>query len=327
MKKLAILAICILAGTGLYAQQIRTNYRSEGMTHISTDYEDIRIDNTPVQTRVELVGFPDGSTLYLLYLNLVQKEAVVVPKGVKMAITLQNGKMVRLEQIGQGSATPRRLEDGTFLARLKYAVEPAEMEKLVRGIKGADIITGWNPDDYVSATWPEDVLGSLLKRHCEAIVKASESTVELKAELGGYTENTNSIMSTSNPVVGRGKNFDYNIILSHLYYKNTNGEDMDLAFVIGAKDKYHIPYDSSVRFTLADGSEIALMQAREDENFVYVYPSMEDLYKMSYVGVTGLSIAYEGGTLTDTFPAGEGKDGFSDAVNQQLQLLLSMSPR
>ena len=102
MKKLAILALCILAGTGLYAQQIRTNYRSEGMTHISTDYEDIRIDNTPVQTRVELVGFPDGSTLYLLYLNLVQKEAVVVPKGVKMAITLQNGKIVRLEQIGQG---------------------------------------------------------------------------------------------------------------------------------------------------------------------------------------------------------------------------------
>ena len=134
-------------------------------------------------------------------------------------------------------------------------------------------------------------------------------------------------MSTSNPIVGRGKNFDYNIILSHLYYKNTNGEDLDLAFVIGAKEKYHIPYDAPVRFTLADGSEISLLQARDDENFVYVYPSMEDLYKMSAVGITGLSIDYEGGTLTDSFPAGEGKTTFSEAMNQQLQLLLSMSPR
>ena len=327
MKKLVVLAFCFLAGTGLYAQQIRTNYRSEGMTHIATDYEDLKIGETPAQTRVELVGFPDGSTLYLLYINLVQKEATVVPKGVKMAVTLQNGKIVRLEQIGQSSSTPRRQEDGHFLSRLKYAVEPAEMEKMVKGIKGADIITGWNPEDYISANWAEDVLGALLKRHCEAILKASESTIDLSAELGGYTENTNSIMSTSNPIVGRGKNFDYNIILSHLYYKNTNGEDLDLAFVIGSKDKYHIPYDAPVRFTLADGSEISLLQARDDENFVYVYPTMEDLYKMSTVGITGLSIDYEGGTLTDSFPAGEGKTSFSEAINQQLQLLLSMSPR
>ena len=327
MKKLLILALSILAGTGLNAQQIRTNYRSEGMTHIATDYESFKIGETPAQTRVELVGFPDGSTLYLLYVNLVQKEATVVPKGVKMAITLSNGKIVRLEQIGQSSATPRRQEDGNFLSRLKYAVEPAEMEKMVKGIKGADIITGWNPEDYISANWTEDQLGNLLKRHCEAILKASETTIDLNAELGGYTENTNSIMSTSNPIVGRGKNFDYNIILSHLYYKNTNGEDLDLAFVIGAKEKYHIPYDAPVRFTLADGSEISLLQARDDENFVYVYPSMEDLYKMSAVGITALSIDYEGGTLTDSFPAGEGKTTFSEAMNQQLQLLLSMSPR
>lgn len=327
MKKLAILALCVLTSSGLYAQQIRTNYRSEGMTHIATDYETIKIGETPAQTRVELVGFPDGSTLYLLYINLVQKEAVAAPKGVKMAVTLSSGKIVRLEQIGQSSSTPRRQEDGNFLNRLKYAVEPAEMEKMVKGIKGTDIITGWNPEDYISATWTDDQLGTLLKRHCEAILKASDSTIDLSAELGGYTENTGSIMSTSNPIVGRGKNFDYNIILSHLYYKNTNGEDLDLAFVIGAKEKYHIPYDAPVRFTLADGSEISLLQARDDENFVYVYPSMEDLYKMSAVGITGLSIDYEGGTLTDSFPAGEGKTTFSEAMNQQLQLLLSMSPR
>ena len=327
MKKILLFALTALLSLTVQAQQIRTNYRSEGMTHIATDYEAFSIDKTPAQIRVELVGFPDGSTLYLLYVNLVQKEAAVVPKGVKMAVTLQNGKIVRLEQIGQSSSSPRRQEDGNFLSRLKYAVEPAEMEKMVKGIKGADIVTGWNPEDYISATWTEDRMGELLKRHCEAILKASETTIDLVAELGGYTENTGSIMSTSNPIVGRGKNFDYNIILSHLYYKNTNGEDLDLAFVIGTKEKYHIPYDSSVRFTLADGSEISLLQARDDENFVYVYPTLEDLYRMCSTEITGLAIDYEGGTLTDGFPAGEGKTTFSEAVNQQLQLLLSMSPR
>ncbi len=134
-------------------------------------------------------------------------------------------------------------------------------------------------------------------------------------------------MSTANPIVGRGKNYDYNILLSHLYYKNTNAEDLDLAFVIGTQEKFHIPYDAPVRFTLGDGSKVELVQARDDVNFVYVYPSVEQLSRMSALGITDLSIDYEGGTLEDSFPASEQKNGFSDAVAQELNLLLSLSPR
>ena len=327
MKRLAILALAVFAGLPLWAQNIRTNYRSEGMTHISTDYEMLQLDGIPAPTRVELVGFPDGSTLYLLYMNLVQKTATVVPKGVKMAVTLSNGKLIRLEQIGQGSATPRRQEDGNFLNRLKYAVEPSEMEKMVKGVKSVDIVTGWNPEDYVQAAFPDGSLADLLKRHCEAILKASERTVELEASMSGYTENMNSIMSTANPIVARGSNFDYNILLSHLYYKATNEEDLDLAFVFGTKDQYHIPFDSPVRFFLTDGTVIELLQARDDVNFVYLYPTLEQLYQMCAQGVSSLTIEYEEGTLADSFTPGEQANGFSDAVNQQLQLLLSMSPR
>ena len=132
-------------------------------------------------------------------------------------------------------------------------------------------------------------------------------------------------MTASNPIVARGENMDYNVILSHLYYKNTSEEDVDLAFVIGTSEKYHIPYDSAVKFTLKDGYEINLMQARDDINFVYVYPSMEDIYKMAQVGIASITINHEDGTVTDTIP--ESKEDFSAAVNQQLQLLLSMSPR
>ena len=327
MRKTILIALAALLSFPVWCQSIRTNYRSEGMTHISTDYEPLTLGGIPAQLRVELVGFPDGSTLYLLYINLVQKEAVVVPKGVKMAVTLANGKLIRLEQINQVSSTPNRLEDGTILNRLKYATEPADMEKMVKGIKSVELVTGWNPDDFVSARFSEDQMGALLKRHCEAILNASSKTIDLQSNLSGYTENANSIMSTADPIVARGSRFDYNILLSHLYYKNTNGEDMDLAFVIGTQEQFFIPYDSPVRFTLADGSLISLLQAREDTNFVYLYPSMEDLARMCEVGITGLAIDYKGGTLEDSFPAGEEKNGFSDAINQQVQLLLSLSPR
>lgn len=328
MKKAFLFALAISLAFTAMAQTIRTNYRDGGITHICTEYEDLTLAGIPAQVKVELAGFPDGSTLYLLYLNLSQKNSTVVPKGVKMAVTLNNGKLVRLDQIGEDSATKRRLDNGTFLNRLKYAVEPADMEKMVKGIKSLDIITGWNPDDYIQANFSGNEMGDLLDRHCQAILKAADSTIDLEASLASYTENVNSILSTANPVVGRGANYDYNIILSHLYYKNNNEEDLDLAFVIGTKEQFHIPYDAAVRFMLKDGSVIGLLQTRDDVNFVYVYPTLEDLSRMVTVGIQTLSIDHEKGIFTDEFPARE--DGgltFSEAVNQELQLLLSLSPR
>jgi len=325
MKKVFISILAALMCCSAFSQQIRTNYRSDGFTHISTDYESIKLADIPSLVKVEYVGLPDGSSVYLLYINLVQKEAVSAPKGVKLSATLPGGKFVRLDQIGQDSATKRRMEDGNFLNRLKYALETSDMEKLTRGVKSIDVVTGWNPEDYIQASFEDDQFAKLLSSHCSAIVKASEKTIDLTASVASYTDNANSIMTASNPIVARGQNMDYNVILSHLYYKNTSEEDVDLAFVIGTSEKYHIPYDSAVKFTLKDGYEINLMQARDDINFVYVYPSMEDIYKMAQVGIASITINHEDGTVTDTIP--ESKEDFSAAVNQQLQLLLSMSPR
>ena len=97
MKKLLLATLGTLVCLAASAQIIRTNYRSEGMTHIATDYEALQLNDIPAQARVELVGFPDGSSLYLLYINLIQKTSTVVPKGVKMAFTLQSGKLVRAQ--------------------------------------------------------------------------------------------------------------------------------------------------------------------------------------------------------------------------------------
>ena len=323
-KTLIVLFVAAFTAVSAQGQSIRCNYRSNGMTHISTAYESLELSGTPAEARVELAGFPDGSALYVLYLNLLQKTATVVPKGVKMGVTLAGGKIIRLDQIGQSSATPKRLDNGLFVNRLKYAVEPADMEKMVLGVKGVDIITGWNPEDFIQGNFAADELGSLLKRHCEAILAASDHCVELQAKLSGYTENLGSILSTTDPVVARGAHFAYNVLISHLYYKNTNEEDIDLAFVLGAEEKYHIPLDARVRFTLRDGSVIDLLQTRDDENFVYVYPSLEEAHRMRSAGIASLAVDYDGGVLTDSF---SGEEGFSEALNQQLQLLLSLSPR
>ena len=326
MKKTLAIVLGIILSLTAFGQQIRTNYRSEGLTHISTDYEAMTIAGNPSQARVEFVGFRDGSRLYLIYLNIDQKEAVTAPKGVKMAVTLKNGKFVRIEQIGQSSTTPRRMDNGLFRNRLKYAVETKDMEKMLKGVTAVDIITGWNPEDYIQASFPEDEFASLLERHCEAILKASDKTIELSATLGAYDENTNSIMISANPIVGKGEQFIYNVILSNIYYKNTGGEDFDLAFNIGTDSKYDIPYDATVRFTLRDGSLIVLPNTRQDVNFVYVYPSPEEVFRMASVGISSFSIDSEGNPIiADAFP--ENPEDFTYALNQQLQLLMSVSPR
>lgn len=321
MKKLAIMAIALLACVSAQAQQVRANYRVEGMTHIATQAEEIAFGTIPGQASVELVGFPDGSTLYLLYLTLepVKKTVTAAPKGVKMSATLTNGSIVRIEQIGQYPASTKNI-------RLKYAVEPSDMEKMLPGIKSVEVVTGWNPEDYIQASFTNNELGALLKRHCEAILHASGKTLEFQATLADRQESLTSVMITTNPLVARGANFDYNVLLSHLQYKNTGGEDIDFYFAIGTQEQFHIPFDAAVRFTLADGTTVGLLQARDDVNFVLVYPSMEDLARMVEVGITGLTIDYEGGSLEDTFPVREdGELTLSQVLQHQLQLIFYIS--
>ena len=246
MKKILLILAALGAALCLPAQEIRTNYRSDGMTHISTDFE----KGEHFETRLELVGFPDGSTMYQLYIDIRQKAAFTAPKGVKMTATLPGGSVVRADQIGQDSATKSRLEDGLFLNRLRYALEPADLEKLTRGIATLEVVTGWNPDDYIQFNFKDDSFATLLKRHCEAIEKARASTIDLTAEAAGRIDQATSIMTAANPLVAVGRDLQYNIILNHLYYKTSATEDIDLAFQLGTETKYHIVPDAPVTFVL-----------------------------------------------------------------------------
>ena len=317
MKKTALLAAALLAALTLSAQEIRTNYRSEGMTHISTEAEPCG-DFT---VRVERVGFPDGDQVYQLFIDLRQKTAFTAPKGVKMTATLPGGAVVRADQIGRESATKTRQEDGLYLNRLRYALEEADMDKLTRGVTALELVYGWDPDDYLQYKFKDDAFSALLKRHCAAIGQAAASTIDLTAEAAGRVDLTGSVMTAAAPIVADGKNLKYNIILNHLYYKNSAKEDVDMAFQLGTEKQYHVVTDAPVTFVLADGSEITLPQTRDEVNFIYLYPSLSQLRTLAYGSVKSLRIQTEDGTLSDAIL----DDSFSKALNQQYQLLMSLS--
>ena len=319
MKK-TILSLAVLAAAlHLSAQEIRTNYRSEGMTHISTEAEPCQ-DFT---VRVERVGFPDGSTLYQLFIDLRQKTGFTAPKGVKMTATLPGGSVVRADQIGQESATKTRQEDGLYLNRLRYAMEASDLERLTRGVTDLELVTGWEPDNYLQFHFKDDAFAALLKRHWEAIAQAAETTIDLTAEAAGRVDLTGSVMTAATPLVADGEKFKYNIILNHLYYKNSAKEDIDLAFQLGSDEQYRIEPDAPVTFVLGDGTEITLPQTRDEVNFIYLYPSLSQLRVLAYGSIRTLRIQTEDGTLLDAIL----DDSFSKALNQQYQLLMSLSAR
>ena len=259
MKKTLLSLAVFAAALTLSAQEIRTNYRSEGMTHISTEAEPCQ----DLSVRVERVGFSDGSTLYQLYIDFLQKTPFTAPKGVKMTATLPGGAVVRADQIGQENATKTRDEDGLYLNRFRYAMEEADLEKLTRGVTDLELVTGWNPDDYLQFHFKDDAFAALLKRHCAAIEKAAASTIDLTAEAAGRVDLTGSVMTAATPLVADGQDLKYNLILNHLYYKNSAKEDIDLAFQLGTEKQYRIEPDAPVTFVLGDGAEITLPQTRD----------------------------------------------------------------
>ena len=240
-----------------------------------------------------------------------------------MTATLPGGAFVRADQIGSDNPTKSRLEDGLYLNRLRYALEPEDMEKLLKGVKDLELAIGWDPEDYLQYNFQDDAFSALLKRHCEAIEKAASGTIDLTAEPAGRIDQKGSIMTAANPLVADGKRFKYNIILSHLYYKTTAAEDIDLAFQLGTEKQYRITPDSPVTFVLQGGQEITLPQTRDETNFLYLYPSMDQVRELAYGHIESLRIETEDGTLTDAIL----DDSFSKAVNQQYQLLMSLSAR
>ena len=328
MKGTRLLIAGLLALSCLAAQAagtVRYHFKRNGITHVSTDYERLSVDGTAFWTRVESVVFPDGTAAWLLYLDFEGEKALNVPKGVKMAATLAGGKLIRLEQIGTDVATKRAFQRGKeryYLNRTKYMAEPGEMTSLCAGVKSLDVVTGWDPDDYLQLNFSGDEFAKLLSAHVAAI-QAAPAPEDLSGEVARYADSNNSLLVTAKPEVVKGGAMLYNVGLTYLYYKTNGNEDFDLSIQLGTDRQYSIPVESEVAFLLGDGTRVALRQTREEPNFLFLYPSVADVRRMIAAGVTRIDIQTETGTVTDTFSA----RALSDALNRQYQLLMSVSPK
>lgn len=329
-KTLLALAALALASILLPAQEIRYNYRSGGITRVSTEYEFVTTgsgDQHPFWTRLEYVRFKDGSVSYMLYMNFEEKTAVNIPKGVRMAVTLTDGKLVRADQSYTQKGNKRAFTSGkgrVYWNRAQYLFEEQDMKRMTGGIKDLDVITGWNPEDYFQINYSDNQFGKVLAAHYNAISKALSASVQVVAEdIADYANNSTSITIKAKPNVATGGRFKYNVSVTYLYYKNTNTEDIDLEFQLGTTKDYRIHYSTAVVFELTDGEKIVLSQSREDVSRVMCYPSLVQVRRMLSKGVRSVTFTTDEGAVTDTFAG----SSFTDALGKGYQTVMSVAER
>ena len=331
MKKmlLALAALSLFASL-LPAQEIRYSYKKGGITCVSSEYELVTTGATdphPAWVRLEYVRFKDGSISYLLHLNFEEKTAVNIPKGVRMAVTLNDGKLVRSEQLYVQKGNKRAFTSSkgrVYWNRTKYMFDESDMKRMILGIKDMDVITGWNPDDYFQIKYPENQLGKVLAAHYAAISKAIPSAVQISADdIDDYANNSTSITIKAKPKVASGTQYKYNVAVSCLYYKNTNTEDIDLEFFVGTTKDYRIHFSTAVVFELGNGEKIVLTQSREDVNHVMCYPTLTQVRKMIQAGVKSVTYTVEDQPITDTFTT----SSFTDALSRGYQTVMSVAER
>ena len=314
----------------LQAQEIRYNYRNGGITRVSTEYELVttgEADQHPTWVRLEYVRFKDGTVSYILYMNFEEKTAVNIPKGVRMAATLADGKLVRGEQSYAQKGNKRAFTSGkgrVYWNRAQYMFDEADVKKMIKGIKELDVITGWNPDDYLQIKYSDNQLGKVLAAHYAAIGAALGASVGISADgILDYANNSTSITIKARPSVAAGAQYKYNVAITYLYYKNTNTEDIDLEFQLGTQKEIRIHYATPVVIELCDAEKIVLSQSREDVSRVMCYPTLAQVRKMIAKGVKSVTYTTEDGSVTDTFSG----SSFTDAVSKGYQTVMSVAER
>ena len=322
---LAATALLLLAGLSASAQtDLRSNFKYNGYSYVSGELEKVPCDH-PFFVRLEYVGFPDNTYAYLIHMNFEDKVAYEVPKGVKMAFTTTDGKLVRAEQVGGGAGEKRAFTnaDGkrVYWNNAQYMITEDELVKLFPGIKTIDVITGWDPDDYFQTTFKNNEFGKVLESQYKAIQAASGQAVEVQQEdIVRYADNNNSLTVLTQAHVARGEKMVYNVSVNYLYYKDTNKEDFDVNFMLGTEKQYLIPVGSPVYISLEDGSTLTLQQERDAYNTVYLYPTPEQT-KALCKGVKSFTIETEEGIVNDTFPDND----FSKVINQLYNTLMAVA--
>ena len=332
MKKLfvAILALSLFPLLA-FSQELRYNYKTGGITRVSTEYEFVQTgdaDQHPIWMRLEYVKFKDGSVSYVLYLNFEEKKAVNIPKGVRIAVTPSDGgKIINADQMYVQKGNKHAFTSGkgrVYWNRAQYMFDAPDMQRMVKGIKSLDVITGWNAEDYVQITYASNQLGKVLAAHYNAVNAAAPSAVAIAAAgILDYDSKPTALTVKAKPTVATGEKYKYNVAVTYLYYKGTNTEDVELEFQLGTEKEYRIHLSTPVVFELGGGEKLVLEQAREDVSRVVVYPTLAQARKMIAKGIKAVTYTLDSGAVTDTFSG----PSFTDAFSKGYQTVMSVAER
>ncbi|MBR5699866.1 MAG: hypothetical protein IKX37_02105 [Bacteroidales bacterium] len=332
MKKLfvAILALTLFPLLAL-SQELRYNYKTGGITRVSTEYEFVQTgdaDQHPFWMRLEYVKFKDGSVSYVLYLNFEEKKAVNIPKGVRIAVTPSDGgKIINADQMYAQKGNKHAFTSGkgrVYWNRAQYMFDAPDMQRMVKGVKALDVITGWNAEDYVQITYASNQLGKVLAAHYNAVNAAAPSAVAIAPSgILDYDSKPTALTVKAKPSVATGEKYKYNVAVTYLYYKGTNTEDVELEFQLGTEKEYRIHLSTPVVFELGGGEKLVLEQAREDISRVVVYPTLVQARKMISKGIKAVTYTLDSGAVTDTFSG----PSFTDAFSKGYQTVMSVAER
>ena len=314
-----------------FSQELRYNYKTGGITRVSTEYEFVQTgegDQHPLWMRLEYVKFKDGSVSYVLYLNFEEKKAVNIPKGVRIAVTPSDGgKIINADQMYVQKGNKHAFTSGkgrVYWNRAQYMFDAPDMQRMVKGVKALDVITGWNAEDYLQIQYSSNQLGKALASHYNAVNAAASSAVAIAASgILDYDSKPTALTIKAKPNVATGGTFKYNVAVTYLYYKGTNTEDVELEFQIGTEKEYRIHLSTPVVFELGGGEKLVLEQAREDISRVVVYPTLAQVRKMMAKGVRAVTYTTSEGAFTDTFSGAS----YTEALSKGYQTVMSVAER
>jgi len=305
---------------------IRHNYKNNQYTYTGTEriYINAGKGNLhPFYMKLDLIGFPDGSDVYMMELDFVETKSVVIPKGVKMTVSSSTGKIMSSKQMGTDSDKHSFNDNGTqvYWNKVQYVFSPEDIARMAAGVKHIDVATGWGIDDYISISFVKDEFGSAIKKQVAAIKTVKRATKEIGDNIAQYADRFGSTTIVSKPVKLEGKKYAFTIALNYLYYKDTNKEDYDLNFLIKGAREYDIPVDSPVTFELSDGSIMNLKQEQDDKDAVHCYPTIDQV-KTLLRGVRSLRVDTADGSIKEVFSENE----FAKILDLQYNSLQVVSP-
>ena len=308
----AAAALCIPA---VSQDLIRSNYKYNGYNHIRT--ERIKVDagdKHPFMTSLEYIGFPDGTSAYLLELDYISSVSKNAPKGVPFTATATDGKIISAKQIYVETTDKKAFPgpDGKpiYWNKVQYLLEEGAVQKMASGVKNTDLAFSFEPDDYISTNYSNDEFGKAVKDLYYAIKSEKPETEELGDWIGAYSNQKNSLTVITKNVNVKGDTVPFVLSMTYMYYKETHEEGYDLNIAIKSDKVGLIPLDTPVTLTLEDGGTVELKQERDAEGILFCYPDAEQIKKIIRGNVTGIKVATKGKGFSDTFSDGS----FSETV-------------